>query len=189
MHAAALTAIFQSVVNPGAGPSLLGGHPFGSLETSVILRFASGLPYTLTNTAGDSLISDINGLRLPSYTTFDLLIRKPIPFGTNFASIYLDIRNAFNTSTVQYVRQDTGTPTIDADMLEAQARAAYDAHPESIPYESPRYRAFADLNANGVLEGEGELMPLYRRAAQDYNTPVFQYGSPRLMRLGFEVQF
>ena len=185
----ALTAVFQSMVNPGAGPTVLGGHPFGSLETAVILRFASGLPYTLTNTAGDSLISDINGLRLPSYTTFDLLIRKPIPFGSNLASIYLDIRNAFNTSTVQYVRQDTGTPTLTADMLEAQARAAYDAHPESIPYESPRYRAFADVNANGVLEGESELMPLYRRAAQDYNWPVFQYGNPRLLRLGLEVQF
>jgi len=185
----ALTAVFQSVVNPGAGPALLGGHPLGSLETSVVLRFASGLPYTLTNSTGDSLISDLNGRRLPSYTTVDLLVRKPIPFGTSLASIYLDIRNAFNTSTIQYVRQDTGTPTIDEDMLEAQARAAYEAHPESIPYESPRYRAYADLNANGYLEGETELMPLYRRAARDYHTPVFQYGSPRLLRLGLEVQF
>jgi hypothetical protein len=32
-------------------------------------------------------------------------------------------------------------------------------------------------------------MPLYLRAAQDYNTPVFQYGNPRLLRLGLELAF
>ncbi len=185
----ALTAVFQSMVNPGAGPTVLGGHPLGALETALVVRFASGLPFTMTNASGDSLVSSVNGLRLPSYTTFDLLIRKPIPFGSNLASIYLDIRNVFNTTTIQYVRQDTGTPNIDADMLEQQARDAYNAHPEPIPYESPRYRAYADLNANGRIEGEAELMPLYLRAAQDYNTPVFQYGNPRLLRLGLEVAF
>ncbi len=184
-----LTAVFQSMVNPGAGPTVLGGHPFGALETAVILRFASGLPYTTTNTTGDSLVGSINGQRLPSYTTFDLLLRKPIPFGKALASIYLDVRNVFNTSTIQYVRRDTGTPTIDEDVLQDQAQAAYDAHPEPIPYESPRYRAYADLNGNGLIEGAAELMPLYLRAARDYNTPVFQYGNPRLLRLGFEVAF
>lgn len=185
----ALTAVFQSQLSTSAGPTLFGGHPIGALETAVVLRFASGLPYTLTNTAGDSLLSDVNGLRLPSYTTVDFLIRKPIPFGRHFASIYLDVRNVFNISTVQYVRQDTGTPEISEELLQAQVQAAYDAHPESIPYESPRYRPYADLNGNGIIEGPGELMPMYDRAARDYNTPVFQYGSPRLFRLGFEVMF
>ncbi|MEZ4412237.1 MAG: TonB-dependent receptor [Gemmatimonadales bacterium] len=185
----ALTAVFQSVLNQQAGPTVLGGHPFGALETAFVVRFASGLPFTLTNAAGDSLVSDINGMRLPSYTTLDLLIRKPIPFGSNFASIYLDIRNVFNTSTIQYVRQDTGTPYLDEGSIQAQAEAAYNAHPEPIPYESPRYRAYADLNANGILEGQAELLPLYVRAARDYNMPVFQYGNPRLWRLGLEVSF
>lgn len=185
----ALTAVFQSQLSAVAGPTVLGGHPLSALETALIVRFASGLPYTMTNAAGDSLVSGVNALRLPSYTTLDLLVRKPIPFGRNFASIYLDIRNAFNQSTIQYVRRDTGTPTLDEGTIQAQARAAYEEHPESIPYESPRYRAYADLNANGLLEGETELLPLYDRAAHDYNTPVFQYGSPRLFRLGFEVVF
>jgi hypothetical protein len=184
-----LTAVFQSVLNPQAGPTVLGGHPLGALETAFVVRFASGLPYTLTNAPGDSLVSDINGARLPSYTTLDLLIRKPIPFGNKFASIYLDIRNVFNTTTIQYVQRSTGTPYLDKDTIQAQAEAAYNAHPEPIPYESPRYRAFADLNANGILEGQAELLPLYLRAAQDYNTPVFQYGNPRLWRLGLEVMF
>ncbi len=183
------TAIFQSVLNPTAGPVVLGGHPLGALEAAAILRYQSGLPYSTYNAAGDSLTSDPNGLRLPSYSTADFLVRKPIPFGKVIASIYLDIRNAFNITRVEAVRRDTGTPTIDEDALQAQAKAAYDAHPEPIPYESPRYRAYADLDANGIIAGEGELLPLYVRAARDYNTPVFQYGSPRLFRLGFEVMF
>ena len=98
------------------------------------------------------------------------------------------MRNAINRSTVQYVRRDTGTPGLDETGIQAEALAAYNAHPEPIPYESPRYRAFADLNANGVIEGQAELLPLYVRAARDYNTPVFQYGSPRLWRLGLRDQ-
>ena len=161
----------------------------GALEAAAILRYQSGLPYSTYNATGDSLTSDPNGLRLPSYSTADFLIRKPIPLGRVMGSIYLDIRNVFNVTRVEAVRRDTGTPDIDADALEDQARAAYEAHPEPIPYESPRYRAYADLDANGILSGEAELLPLYRRAAEDYNTPVFQYGSPRLFRLGFEVMF
>lgn len=183
------TAVFQSVLNPTAGPVVFGGHPLGALEAAAILRYQSGLPYSTYNATGDSLTSDPNGLRLPSYSTADFLVRKPIPFGRMTASIYLDIRNAFNITRVDAVRRDNGSPNIDEDALQAQAKAAYDAHPEPIPYESPRYRAYADLNANGVIEGEAELLPLYVRAARDYNTPVLQYGSPRLFRLGLEIMF
>jgi outer membrane receptor protein involved in Fe transport len=185
----ALTAVFQSQLSPQAWPTVLGGHPLALLEAAAVLRYASGLPYTQTNAAGDSLVSGVNELRLPSYTTLDLLIRKPIPFGNNIASIYLDIRNVFNLTTVQYARRDTGSPELDEATLQAQALAAYEAHPEPIPYESPRYRGYADLNANGLLEGQAELLPLYVRAARDYNTPVFAYGSPQLLRLGLEVMF
>lgn len=185
----ALTAVFQSILSPMAGPVLLGGHPLGSIEAAAIYRYASGLPFTLTNAAGDSLVSGPNELRLPSYSTVDFLIRKPIPLGRSVASIYLDVRNVFNVSTVESVRRDTGSPQLDEAALQAQAQAAYDAHPEPIPFESPRYRAHADLNANGLLEGEAELLPMYVRAARDYNTPIFAYGSPRLFRLGLEIMF
>lgn len=184
-----LTGVFQSRLSPRAGPAALGGHPFGGIETAVILRVTSGLPFTRTNAAGDSLVGGINDLRLPSYATFDLLVRKPIPVGRDLASVYLDIRNVLNQSTVQSVRRDTGAPAIDEATLQSQAQSAYDAHPEPIPFESPRYRAYADLDANGLVEGQGELLPLYVRAARDFNTPVFAYGPPRLFRLGVEVVF
>ena len=184
-----LNLVFQSMVNPSGGPVVLGGHPLGALETAAIFRYTSGLPFTTYNEAGDSLTSDPNGLRLPSYSTIDFLIRKPIPFGGAVASVYLDVRNVFNIQRVESVRRDTGTPNATEGVLQEKALSAYAAHPESIPYESPRYRPYADLDGNGLIEGQAELLPMYERAAIDYNNPIFQYGSPRLFRLGLEVSF
>jgi hypothetical protein len=74
-------------------------------------------------------------------------------------------------------------------IIATMARAAYSAHPEPIPYESPRYRSNADLNGDGIIAGESELLPLYREAARDYAQPIFAYGAPRLARLGVELLF
>ena len=69
------------------------------------------------------------------------------------------------------------------------AELAYIAHPETIPYESSRYRRNADLNGDGYLSGRDELFPLYVAAARDFAQPLFFYGPPRLMRLGVELLF
>ena len=68
-------------------------------------------------------------------------------------------------------------------------KLAYLAHPETIPYESSRYRQNADLNGDGYLSGREELFPLYVAAARDFTQPLFAYGPPRLMRLGVELLF
>ncbi len=99
------------------------------------------------------------------------------------------MRNLLNRRNVVAVRRDTGEPRIDQVALEALAQGAYGAHPEAIPYESPRYRDWADLDRNGYVEGPGELMPLYRAAARDFTQPLFAYGPPRLVRLGMELVF
>jgi hypothetical protein len=75
------------------------------------------------------------------------------------------------------------------DDITAMATAAYQAHPEPIPYESPRYRADADLNHDGVVAGQAELMPMYEAAARDITQPLFAFGQPRLARLGLEFVF
>ena len=73
-------------------------------------------------------------------------------------------------------------------VIAARARDAYDANPSPIPYESTRYRSWADLDGDGVLSGESELLPLFERAARDYLQPLFFYGSPRVIRLGAEFR-
>ncbi len=182
-----LAVIFQSELNQTAGPTILGGHPLGAIQAAAVFRYTSGLPYSTWN--GDSLTSLPNEYRLPAYSTLDLLVRKPFGIGRTRASIYLDVRNLFNVQRLEGVRRDTGTAELDQAGLDSLALAAYNAHPEAIPYESERYRPYADLNANGIIEGQNELLPMYQRAARDYSTAVFAYGSPRLFRLGLELMF
>jgi hypothetical protein len=159
------------------------------LESAAILRLSSGLPYSRTNAEGDSIIGLPNDARLPSTMTVDLLVRRPVRLGGARGGVYLDVRNLLNRRNVVAVRRDTGQPGLTEPGLQAMAEAAYQAHTEEIPYESARYRSFADLDGNGYIEGRGELFPLYLAAARDFTQPLFAYGPPRLVRLGVEFLF
>ncbi|HEY2806616.1 MAG TPA: TonB-dependent receptor [Gemmatimonadales bacterium] len=183
-----VTAIFFSKIRPGV---LRSGSfdVLGGLEASAIVRYSSGLPYSRTNSAGDSIIGLPNSARLPSQYQLDMLIRRPLRLGRVRGSLYLDLRNLTNRQNLVAVRKDTGSPGLGASGLDSVATLAYNVHPEPIPYESPRYRAWADLNGDGVIAGQAELLPLYRRAAQDFFQPLFAYGPPRLIRFGFEITF
>ena len=90
---------------------------------------------------------------------------------------------------INAVRRDVGTTNPSQGEIQAMAQAAYNANPEAIPYESPRYRSWADLNHDGYISGPGELMPLYVAAARDFTQPIFEYGPPRLVRIGVEFEF
>ncbi|MFI5207713.1 MAG: carboxypeptidase regulatory-like domain-containing protein [Gemmatimonadales bacterium] len=177
----------------GTAPERWGrGTPFASVmagaEGSLIARFATGLPYSRTSANGDTIIGLPNSARLPSQFTLDVLLRRPFVLGGHRGSIYLDVRNLTNRRNVVAVRRDTGTPGLGSTALDSLAQVAYQAHPEPIPYESPRYRAWADANGDGLIAGS-ELLTLYRAAAQDYFQPLFAFGPPRLVRFGVEVIF
>lgn len=184
-----LVAIVSGETPRGLGPRLGGLRPFGGLEGSVVVQWSSGLPYSRVAPGTDSLVGLPNDNRLPSTQTVDLLIRKIITFGAVHGGIYLDVRNLLNRRNIVAVRRDTGSPEAPDALVQAEADAAYDAHPEPIPYESPRYRRWADLDNNGFVDGPNELQPLYLAAARDYNQPLFDYGAPRLVRLGMSVEF
>jgi hypothetical protein len=183
------TAILRSRIADSAGPQIFGVHPLGGFEAAVIGRLVSGLPYSRSNTSGDSLIGLPNSERLPTNYTLDLLVRRPLQLGSVRGGVYLDMRNVLNRRNMVAVRRDTGLPGPDLETVNTLAEEAYQAHPEEIPYESPRYRASADLDGNGYIEGREELFPLYLAAAQDYTQPLFAYGPPRLVRLGVEFLF
>jgi hypothetical protein len=185
----ALTVVLRSRVPDGLGPRILGVRPLAGLESAAIVRLSSGLPYSRTNATGDSLIGLPNDSRLPSTTTVDLLVRRPVRLGGTRGGVYLDVRNLLNRRNVVAVRRDTGEPGVTDSIVQALAEAAYQAHPEEIPYESARYRAYADTDGNGYVEGRDELFPLYLAAARDFTQPLFSYGPPRLVRLGVELLF
>jgi hypothetical protein len=160
----------------------------GGLEAALVGRYSSGLPHSRTNATGDTLLGLPNGERLPSQATVDALVRWPLRIRGRRGSIYVDVRNLLNRRNVVAVRRDTGEPGLGEAALAAEARAAYLARPQAIPFESPRYRTWADLDGNGLVEGEAELYPLFLAAARDYFQALFSYGAPRLVRVGVEIE-
>jgi hypothetical protein len=135
------------------------------------------------------LIGQPNDSRLPATMTIDLLVRRPLRLGGARGGVYLDVRNLLNRRNIVSVRRDTGQPGLTAMGIDSLAEAAYQAHPEEIPFESARYRAYADSDGNGYVAGREELFPLYQAAARDFTQPLFAYGPPRLVRLGLEFLF
>jgi outer membrane receptor protein involved in Fe transport len=184
-----LVLVLQGRVPDGAGPALAGARPLAGFEAALVGRYSSGLPYSRTNAAGDTLLGLPNEERLPAQSTMDLLLRRPLRLGGVSGAVYLDVRNLLNRRNLVAVRRDTGEPGLGPAELAARARTAYLERPEPIPYESPRYRAWADVDGNGLVDGETELLPLYEAAARDYYQPLFAYGPPRLVRLGVELSF
>jgi hypothetical protein len=156
---------------------------------SLVVRWGSGLPYSRTTIDGDSLLGIPNGSRLPSQWTLDLLVAKGVRVRRLHLRAYVDARNVLGRRNVVAVRRDNGSPAAGDPQIEALAESAYRAGPAAIPYESPAYRPDADLDGNRILEGDAELLPLYRRAARDYLQPLFAYGPPRLIRLGLQLEF
>ena len=182
-----LTVILQARVPDSLGAPLK--PVLAGLEGAAIVRYGSGLPFSRTNATGDTLLGLPNGDRLPSQATVDVLLRRPLRLFGRSGGIYLDVRHLLDRRNIVAVRRDTGEPTIAQPTLQAMAQRAYAAHPEPIPYESPRYRDWADLDHNGYVDGPAELMPLFLGAARDFVQPAFAYGPPRLVRFGVEVVF
>ncbi len=167
----AFTKVRPNVLRAG-GLDLLGG-----LEASGIFRYSTGLPYSKTNPTADTIIGLPNSYRLPSQFQFDALLRRPLRLGAMHGTVYLDIRNLTNRRNIVAVRKDTGTPGLGSRGVDSAAAVAYAAHPEPIPFESPRYRPWADTDGDGMVSGP-ELLALYKRAAQDYYQPLFAFGTP-----------
>jgi hypothetical protein len=186
-----VTFIGQAQVSATGGPRVGSVRAFAGFEAATVVRVSSGLPYTMTNLTGDTLIGLPNSHRLPTIATVDLLLRQPIYlWGRRWqGSLYVDVRNVLNRRNVEAVRRESGEPSYTEPQIQQLAETAYAAHPEPIPYESPRYRSYADLDGNGLIEGRNELFPLYLSAARDYAQPLFSYGPPRLFRIGVELLF
>jgi Outer membrane receptor proteins, mostly Fe transport len=184
-----LTAIARGKVPERMGPAIGDVRPVAGLEGAVILRLASGLPFSMSDSTGDSLVGLPNGSRLPGTSSLDLLIRRPFRLGSTLGGIYLDVRNLLDRKNVVAVRRDTGEPHADESAIQLMAEEAYAADPSPIPFESGRYRAEADIDGDGFIAGRDELFPMYLQAANDYAQPIFAYGTPRLARLGVELLF
>jgi hypothetical protein len=156
----------------------------GAVDFATFARFESGRPYSPVGPTGQIIGGAPNGARLPSWFGIDVTLQRPFHAGSREGRLILDVRNILNRRNIIAVRRTTGTPGLSAAAIDSLAQAAYAAHPDPIPYDSPAYRAAADLDGNGLIEGSSELLPLFQAAARDYANPLMAYGPPRLFRLG-----
>jgi hypothetical protein len=159
------------------------------IELGGVARYGTGLPYSRTTAAGDSLLGLPNSFRLPAHWSLDLRVARVLRVKGMDVSVWADARNLTSRRNVVAVRRENGSPEPGEPQIDALAEQAFAARPDPIPYESPAYRPGADLDGNGLIEGPDELLPLYRRAARDFLQPLFAYGPPRLLRLGVRVGF
>lgn len=183
-----LNAMLDAELGSNTGPSIAGIHPLGGLTISVVGRYLTGLPWSRTERDGRTIIGNINSERLPAQSNLDLLLRRPIRVAGKDGGVYLDIRNLLGTTNLISVRRSSGSAELDEDEIQRLTDSAYAAHPEAIPYQSSRYRAWADPGNTGQISGSA-LRALYERATRDFVTPIFFYGPPRQVRFGLEVRF
>lgn len=142
---------------------------FETFNANFLLSFNSGRPYTPVdewNILGDnSLTADvkgyINSAYGPSQFRVDMRLEKAFEFGSIRISPFLWVENLFDADNVTSVWRSTGSPETTGFLLTEKAKP--------------------NINASN---GEGYV--------QDYQalerTP-FNYGIPRLIRVGLKVNF
>ena len=99
--------------------------------------------------------------------------------------VVVDGRNLLDRENILALRRDTGTIAPPATEVLELARGGPGG---SIPRESPRYSALADLDGNGRIT-DLEYRTVRLAAALDRLDPSLFYDEPLQLRLGFEVGF
>lgn len=92
------------------GPEIFGNNIFERMDLSLIVRAASGYPYTPSGR--DIGFVERNSLRLPSTYSIDLMIGKEFYVSENLdLRLFLEILNLTDHKNVNYVYGDTGDPS------------------------------------------------------------------------------
>jgi outer membrane receptor protein involved in Fe transport len=92
------------------GPEIFGNNIFERMDVSLIVRAASGYPYTPSGR--DIGFVERNSLRLPSTYSIDLMVGKEFYVTENLdMRIFLEILNLTDHKNVLYVYGDTGDPS------------------------------------------------------------------------------
>jgi outer membrane receptor protein involved in Fe transport len=96
------------------GPALGGVHPLGDLNANMQFTYATGSPYTPTDSRGNP--GDIGSRRLPATQNTNLRVDKYFSTGRLDVGVFVDIRNLFDYVNVVDVYARTGQPDDDGNM-------------------------------------------------------------------------
>jgi outer membrane receptor protein involved in Fe transport len=95
------------------GPAIFGARPLGSTTWDILLRAASGEPYTPTSRRSNYIPK--NSGRLPASFSIDLEASKEWKISPLSLEVFCEVLNLTNARNVVYVWSDTGEPDVSYD--------------------------------------------------------------------------
>ena len=144
---------------------------------SAVYNLASGLPYSPEDDKGN-LIGLRNSARLPWNSSLDLRVSKAFNFKRFSLNLFGVAYNLLNTENIINVYPRTGLP--DTDGVNRTSSA--------ISKTSANYVPFRDLNRDGRIDNQEAQSTFDEAYASRLNSP-FNYGSPRVVRIGIELNY
>ena len=163
--------------------------PLRNFTASWLLNFGSGLPYTpreVRRLNAGRLTAERNSARMPPRVTADLNAAKYFRLGRLRLGLTCVLTNMFNAQTVQWVYGATGEPDDDGyiwSFTPANWAGTLDATLLSGTYHPNR-----DGNHDGYITDEEEYVA-YRMAYLDFVDDPVNYGAPRQIKVGVNIEF
>jgi len=163
--------------------------PLQEFSGSLLFSFGSGLPYTPREARklnAGRRTAERNSARMPPHLTADLNAARSFTLGKVKLGVTCVVTNLFNSQTVQWVYGATGKASDDGyvwTLTPANWAVSSDATILSGTYHPAR-----DRNHDGYITDEEEYIS-YRMGYLDYTDNPLNYGSPRQIKLGVNLEF
>ena len=155
--------------------------PMQNLNSSFVLTYHSGHPYTPEDLRGNKL-GDENSARMPGWWGVDMNASRQIKIGGVKFLLSALVNNLFNTKQVIEVYSTTGDPENHGDAEPTLTQFI----PLSIA--STRYSPQADYNHDGLITAP-EMKKAYIATRTDYYLDPTNYNGPFRIQLGVGLGF
>ncbi|MEO0081104.1 MAG: TonB-dependent receptor [candidate division WOR-3 bacterium] len=163
--------------------------PLRQFTASALANFGSGLPYTpreVRKLNAGRRIAERNSARMPARFTTDLNAAKYFSLGRLKLGLTCVVTNLFNAQVVQWVYGATGKPNDDG-YIWTYSPANW-ANSLDATLLSGTYNPARDRNHDGYITDEEEYIA-YRVAYLDFVNNPMNYGAPRQVKVGINLEF
>ncbi|MBL7136574.1 MAG: TonB-dependent receptor [Candidatus Marinimicrobia bacterium] len=163
-------------IRPGQGPSIFGLRPFQNFNTNLQFVINSGAPYTPTDRYDKP--QELGSKRMLGTSRFDMRIEKYIPiYKKTMFTIFADMRNIFNSLNTAWVYPYSGEP---------------DDNGVPLVFERSRYYQYVgktDPTTGHRINNPEEAYEAHKRLRKQFYNNPYNYGMPRIIRLGVSIIF
>ena len=156
--------------------------PLKDFDLGWILTYSSGMPYTPLTQKGE-LAGDKHSAYMPGSWNVDLKVSKGIKLGLPMLTLTCQVYNLFNSEKWLNVWPSSGLPYDDgSEITPGQFTGGYTL------FDLPTYHPSNDANHDGYTTNT-EYYQAFVRARDDIMNNPWDYGPPRIIRLGAEISF